>query len=231
MRIIRAARSFRIGGDVALEAMSLLKEVRDWLAPLNQKILGHPYITEAEEGTLHLNKVKAFVTNQYYIISHDIKSLALMLSRSGTRREADFFKNILNGDVEGLRLLVKLAESLGFSVQELENYTAIPEAVAYAHYLAALACFAFPGEQAMALIVNLPVWGSNCCKLSKALRERYGIDETGFLDIFTSPMEEAEKEALQVMEGYLPARREHMKRAAKLIQAYELMFWNGIYEK
>ena len=44
-------------------------------------------------------------------------------------------------------------------------------------------------------------------------------------------MEEAEKEALQVMEGYLPARRENMKRAAKLIQAYELMFWNGIYEK
>jgi len=211
--------------------MSLLNEVRDWLAPLNEKILGHLYITEAEKGTLHLDKVKAFVTNQYYIISQDIKSLALMLSRSMTRRDADFFKNILNGDMEGLRLLVKLAESLGLSVQELENYSAIPEAAAYAHYLAALACFALPGEQAMALTVNLPVWGSNCGKLSKALRERYGIDETGFLDIFTSPMEEAEKEALQVMEEYLPARREHMKRAAKLIQAYELMFWNGIYER
>lgn len=214
-----------------MKATSLLKEVRDWLAPLNQKILGHPYIAEAEKGTLHLDKVKAFVTNQYYIISHDIKSLALMLSRSGTRREADFFKNVLNGDVEGLRLLLKLAESLGFSVQELENYTPIPEAVAYSHYMAALACFTFPGEQAMALIVNLPVWGSNCGKLSKALRERYGIDETGFLDIFASPMEEAEKEALQLMEGYLPARREQMKRAAQLIQAYELMFWDGIYEK
>lgn len=214
-----------------MEAMSLLNEVRDWLAPLNEKILGHLYITEAEKGTLHLDKVKAFVTNQYYIISQDIKSLALMLSRSMTRRDADFFKNILNGDVEGLRLLAKLAESLGFSVPKLENYSPIPEAVAYTHYLAALACFASPGEQAMALIVNLPVWGSNCGKLSKALRARYGIDETGFLDIFASPMEEAEKEALQVMEGYLPARREHMKRAASLIQAYELMFWNGIYEK
>lgn len=214
-----------------MEAMSLLKDVRDWLAPLNQKILGHPYITEAEKGTLHLDKVKAFVTNQYYIVSYDIKSLALMLSRSATRKEADFFKNVLNGDVEGLGLLVKLSECLGFSVEELEKYTAIPEAVAYTHYLAALACFASPGEQAMALIVNLPVWGSNCGKLSKALRERYGTGETGFLDIFASPMEEAEKKAMQVMEGYLPARREHMKKAAKLIQAYELMFWNGIYEK
>ena len=213
-----------------MEAMSLLKEVRDSLAPLNEKILGHPYIAEAEKGVLHLDKVKAFVTNQYYIVSHDIKSLALMLSRSMVRRDADFFKNILNGDMEGLRLLVKLAESLGLSMQELEDYSAIPEAAAYAHYLAALACFALPGEQTMALIVNLPVWGLNCGKFSKALKERYGIDETGFLDIFTSPMEETEKEALQVMEEYLPARREHMKRVAKLIQAYELMFWNSIYE-
>ena len=214
-----------------MDAISLLKDVRDWLAPLNRRILGHPYIAEAEKGTLHVDKVKAFVTNQYYIVSYDIKSLALMLSRSVTGREAEFFKNALNGDMEGLRLLIKLAESLGFSVQELESYAPIPEAVAYTHYLAALACFASVGEQAMALIVNLPVWGSNCGKLSKALRERYRIDETGFLDIFASPMEEAEKEAVQVMEGYLPARREHMKRAAGLIQAYELMFWNGIYEK
>lgn len=216
---------------MTLEAMSLLKEVRDSLASVNEKILGHPYIAEAEKGMLHLDKIKAFVANQYYTVSHDIKSLALMLSRSRARRDADFFKNILNGDMGGLRLLVKLAESLGLSVQELEDYNAIPETAAYTHYLAALACFALPGEQAMALIVNLPVWGSNCGKLSKALRERYDIDETGFLDIFTSPTEEAEKEALQVMEEYLPARREHMKRAARLIQAYELMFWNGIYER
>lgn len=214
-----------------MEAMSLLKEVRDSLAPLNEKILDHPYIAEAEKGMLHLDKIKAFVANQYYTVSHDIKSLALMLSRSMAKRDADFFKNILNGDMEGLRLLAKLAESLGLSVQELEDYSAIPETATYAHYLAALACFALPGEQAMALIVNLPVWGSNCGKLSKALRERYDIDETGFLDIFTSPMEEAEKKALQVMEEYLPVRREHMKRAARLIQAYELMFWNGIYER
>ena len=214
-----------------MEAESLLKEMRDWLAPLNEKISRHLYIGEAEKGALPLDKVKAFVTNQYYIVSHDIKSLALMLSRSLTRGEADFFKNVLDGDVEGLKLLVKLAESLRFSVQELENYSPIPEAVAYTHYMATLASFASPGEQAMALIVNLPVWGSNCGKLSKALREKYNIEETGFLDIFTSPMDEAEKEALKVMEGYLPGRREPMKRAAKLIQAYELMFWNGIYEK
>ncbi|MFQ6085884.1 MAG: TenA family transcriptional regulator [Candidatus Bathyarchaeia archaeon] len=214
-----------------MDAESLLKEVRDWLAPLNEKILKHPYIGEAEQGKLALDSIRTFVANQYYIVSHDVKSLALMLSRSTTREEADFFANVLNGDVEGLKLLVKLAEALGFTMQELEDYSPIPKAVAYTHYLAALASLASPGEQAFALIVNLPVWGSNCGRLSKALREKYGIDETGFLDIFTSPMEEAERAALQVMDGYLPASGDRMRRAAKLIQAYELMFWDGVYEK
>lgn len=214
-----------------MEATALLKEVREQLAPLNEKILNHPYLAEAEKGSLHRDKVKAFVTNQYYIISYDIKSLALMVSRATTRKEADFFKTVLDGDVAGLGLLVKLGNSLGFSVERLENDNITPEAVAYSHYLVALASFGSPGEQAMALILNLPVWGANCRRLSQALRARYGVDETGFLDIFTSPMDEAEGEARQVMAGYLPARREPMKRAARLIQVYELMFWDGIYQR
>jgi hypothetical protein len=81
----------------------------------------------------------------------------------------------------------------------------------------------------MALIVNLPVWGANCVRLAAALRNRYHITETGFLDIFASPLEEAERSAAAVMENYLPQRKEPMKQAARLVQAYELMFWDGIH--
>jgi len=212
-----------------LEASSLLREVREYLAPLNERILRHRYITDAEEGMLKPDQIRAFVSNQYYIVSYDIKSLGLMLARSSTGKEADFFKNVLDGDMEGLSRLVKLAQALGLSAEEMAGYSAIPGAVAYTHYLVTLASFAQPGEQAMALIVNLPVWGANCVRLSRALRAKYRIDETGFLEIFTSPMEEAEKSASEVIEDYLPQRREHMKRAAALVQAYELMFWDGIY--
>jgi len=207
-----------------LKASSLLREVRDYLTPLNELILKHRYILEAEAGQLTREQVKAFALNQYYVISYDIRSLSLMLAHSTTAEEADFFKNVLDGDMEGLNQLVKLADSLGLSRKELESYSVKPEAAAYTHYLAALASFAQPGEQAMALIVNLPVWGANCVRLAAALRNRYHITETGFLDIFASPMEEAERSAVAVMENYLPQRKAPMKKAATLVQAYELMF-------
>jgi len=151
-----------------------------------------------------------------------------MISRSIRDEELEFFDSVYNGDVQALPLLRRMAQSLGLKIIELDTYVPIPEAVSYAHYLTFLAQFATPGEQTMALVVNLPVWGSNCNRLSKALKEKYGIDETSFLDLFAQPITEAEKAANSVINCYLDMKEE-MKRVAKLIQGYELMFWNGVY--
>jgi thiaminase len=212
-----------------MKAESLLKDIRSSLAPLNEKILNHPYIIDAEKGILPLAKIKAFASNQYYIISHDAKSLSLMLSRTTNPEELKLFEKLAKGDLEGFHCILKMAETLGFTIQELENLDPVPNAVAYTHYLCALAQFASPGEQAMALIANLSVWGLNCGRLSKALREKYQIKETSFLDLFAGSTKKLVAEALQIIEGYLPEKERSMRRVVKLIQAYELMFWDGLY--
>ncbi len=214
-----------------MDAEVLLKEMRSLLAPLNEKILNHPYIIDAEKGTLPLARIQAFVANQHYIVNNDVRNLALMLSRSTSIEELRFFERVMKADLEALGLVVKMARTLGFTVQELENYVQIPEAVVYAHYLSTLAQFSSPGEQVMALIINLPVWSSNCRRLSKVLREKYQIEETSFLDLFSSPTEELEIEALRITDHYLPEKEESMRRVARLIQAYELMFWDGLYRR
>jgi thiaminase len=211
-------------------AKALLKDIRSWLAPLNERIQNHPYIIDAEKRALPLEKIKAFSANQYYVVDGDVRSLALMLSRSTNSEELRFFEEMMKGDLEGLARLLRMAEALGLSSQELENYSPIPEALAYSHYLCTLAQFASPGVQALALIANLPVWGSNCGRLSKTLRDQYQIEETSFLDLFSASAEGIEAPALRIVDRYLPGQEESMRRAARLIQAYELMFWDGIYK-
>jgi thiaminase len=209
-------------------SVNFLEKTRSWLAPLNMKILNHRYVSEAEQGTLPLDKVKAFAANQYYIISHDAKSLALMVSRSTSFEEFTFFNTVFKSDEVALSLLLAMAEAMGLDAVTLEEDTPIPEAVVYTHYLTALAHFASPGEQAVALIVNLPVWGSNCKRLSKAFRTSYQIEETAFLDLFAQSTGELEQHALSIIDHYLNQETQ-LQRVARLIQAYELMFWNGIY--
>jgi len=211
-------------------AEALLKDIRSWLAPLNERIQNHPYILDAEKRALPLEKIKTFAANQYYVVNGDVRSLALMLSRSRDSEELGFFEEMMKGDLEGLIRLLRLAKALGFSSQELENYSPIPEALAYSHYLCTLAQFASPGVQALALIANLPVWGSNCGRLSKTLRDKYQIEETSFLDLFSASAEGIEAPALRIVDHYLPAEEKPMRTAARLIQAYELMFWDGMYK-
>lgn len=205
-----------------------LKRTRSWLAPLNVKILQHPYLADAEQGTLPLEKVQAFAANQHYIIRHDAKSLALMASRATTAEAFAFFTAVFQGDAQAIPLVVALADAVGLRLADLTEYPPIPEAVGYAHYLTTLAHGASPGEQAVALIVNLPVWGSNCQRLSTALRAAYHVEETTFLDLFAQPTEALEAQALTIIEDYLPQEAQ-LRRVARLIQAYELMFWDGIY--
>lgn len=214
---------------IAMKAKVLLDAVRQELEPLNQRILSHPYVVDAEEGRLPPDKVKLFVGQQYYIVSHDIKSIAIMVSRARYMEETEYFNFLLQGDIQALSNLLKMADSLGIPREVLERYELIPDVATYTHYLAFLASHATPGEQSFALIVNLPVWGSACGRLGRALKKRYGVGETTFLDAFESIPDWVEKRGLEIVDRYLPKYEWKMRRAAKLIQAYELMFWDGVY--
>ena len=214
------------GGGRLTSGREVLEELRGELEPLNRSVLGHRLLVEAEEGRLPLDRVRFFVANQLYIVPHDLRSLSVLLARSRLPDEEAFFKRLVDGDHAALAALRRLAAELG--VDPGESYSVSPEAVAYTHYLAWLALYATPGEAAVAMTVNLPVWGAAVARLGRALRERYGVRETGFFDLFAGDYRPLEEAAYPIIERYLdwPAYR----RAARLIQAYERMFWDAVYK-
>lgn len=208
----------------------VIRVIRDELGSVNQLILNHRFIIDAENGKLSLNAFKTFVIQEYYIVYHDARSLALMASRARYYDEFEFFLELSKGDESALKLLEKMGQALGLGALSLKNIKIIPEAVAYTHYLAWLALYENPGMQAIALIINLPVWGENCKKLSNALKNKYKINETGFLDLFAQPYDELESKGTKIIGRYLD-NIEGLKNVSKTIQKYELMFWDAIYRE
>ncbi|MFP3484920.1 MAG: TenA family transcriptional regulator, partial [Vulcanisaeta sp.] len=148
-----------------VSAKELLGRVRRELEPLNNQILNHPLIRDAEDGKLGMNTIRAFVINQWYIINHDLRSLAIGLSRSRTVEELEFFKTLLDGDYVALHELMKLMRELGIEVKDPVTLEVMPEAIQYTHYLSWLANYAATREFALAITVNMPVWGSNVTRL------------------------------------------------------------------
>lgn len=202
----------------------LLDETRSELEPLNESVRNHPLLADAESGRLPLDVVKLLVENQLYIVHHDIRNLAIMTAKTTSHDEASYFTKLQNGDLQAYDLLLKMAEELNIS-----NPRISPNAVAYTHYLAWLALYANPGEQAFAVIVNLPVWGAACGRLAKALKQNYAVKNVGFLEFFSETPAWVEEDGLKIVEKYVAASRQRMKTIAKTIQRYEAMFWDAVY--
>ncbi len=212
-----------------MNAAGFLNQVRQELAAVNKRVEEHPMLAEAEQGVLSIDAVRLFIENQYYIVHHDLRSLSLMVSRAQDEFEISYLNKLQQGDLTAFEELKKLGAEVGAALTSFPKLRIIPEAVSYTHYLAWLALYGNTGEQVFALIVNLPVWGHACARLGKALREKYGVKNTGFLDGFANLPNWVEQDGLKIIEKYIQSSGDRMRMIAKTIQSYEISFWDAVY--
>jgi hypothetical protein len=109
-----------------------------------------------------------------------------------------------------------------------------PGAQAYPAFVAWLALNGSRADVVLAFLANLAAWGENCGQVATALREAYGAgdDAVAFFKFFANPPEDFESRALAVLgeglaAGDLPVLA---RRATRLLQAYELSFWDALAE-
>jgi thiaminase len=214
-------------------ANQLVAKIRTDLEPLERKIVGHPYLSTIEEGRVPRDLFNLFAGQQHHIIISDLRSIALIISRHGMFPGRRFLMNVLQGEAAALDGLHTFAGALGLSVIDLEAFEPLPAAHAYCGFVAWLALYGSDAELAGAFLVNFAAWGTNCERISRALREKYGFAESDlvFFGLFSSPPS-FERDALSVIQDGLdrgiPARLIH--RAARMLQGYELMYWDAMAE-
>ena len=216
-----------------VDAKALLEGIRQDLQTVTEKLLHHPYVQALEEGKIGREKLRLFAGEQYSIIASDLKSVAYLLSRFGSAPSRDFFLGILQGERAARDTLLTFADALGLSEAQLCEHEPLAGAHAYTCYMAWLALYASEAEIAAAYLVNFPAWGQNCGRLSGILKERFGLGqkEVAFFDLFASPPTTFEADALSVIQQGLDRGIEPslIQRAARLLQAYELMYWDTLY--
>ncbi len=202
--------------------LEFIEKLRYEFAELNSKILRHPFIMDAVEGKLSLDKMKLLISQQYYIASNDAKALAIMYSRSNYPANT-FFLKLLESHQLALNHLEKTLKFFN-----IENIKPLARAVSYTHFLFHLAYFASIEEQIVAIVINFPVFIENINKIGKALKEKYNIVEASFFEEARWD-KEAEFLGLKILEKYDLEKNERIKELVRLIQEYELEFWDAIY--
>jgi len=211
-------------------AAALVEQIRAELAPIDQKLANHPFTSALAGGDVRTESLERFAGEQHWIISSDRRSFAYLSARYADSAAGELFLSLAQGEGTALGLLGGFARWLGLDPGRLSEYEPTPGAHAYTAYVSWLALNGSATDVAVAFVANLAAWGANCGRAAAALRSEYDADDTAvaFFDVFATPAPGFEEQALAVIEAGLsagdsPARA---RTAARLLQAYELMFWD-----
>jgi hypothetical protein len=202
-------------------AAELVAAVRAELAPVEGRLAEHRYLAELEAGRVPLESLRAFAGEQRAIVTSDRRSFEHLAQRFPQPPAGDLFREMADGEAEALQLLEPFAAAVALAA----GYEPLAGCQAYPAYVAWLALNAGPADVALAFLANLESWGHSCARMRDALRPRYGTDAVAFFDFFAAPPAGFEERVLALIATGEPASA---RRAARLLQAYELLYWDTL---
>jgi hypothetical protein len=183
-------------------------------------------------GTAPLAAIAALAAEEQRIVTSDWRSFLTLAARSPEPAARGFFTGLAQGESLALPMLTPLAAAAGFDEAAVRAYRPQPGCQAYSAYVAWLALNAEPVAAVLAMLVNFATWGEYCATIGQALRKHYGFtDEAcGFFDFFATPVPELEEQALAAVQTGLDTgvRLDDARGHGRLLQGYELMFWNTL---
>jgi thiaminase len=216
----------------SIAASELLNQTKDQLADVEAAIRAHPFLDLLAAGEVPRDRLQALAGEQRLIVSSDRRSFALLAARFPEPPAGDFFLSMAEGEGEALRRLSSFAAFADLGEERLAAHEPDPAAQSYPAFVAWLALNGSRSDVVLAFLANLAAWGENCGRVAETLRSSYDAtqEEVAFFDFFASPPPDFEQRALEVLAAGLDAGDSppHARRATRLLQAYELRFWDAM---
>jgi hypothetical protein len=216
------------------QARRLVTQIRADLAGVEDQIRNVPFLAEVEAGSASLEQIAAVAAEQYSIIRSDWSSFSQMTARFDDPQSRQFFGGIASGEAIALDLLLDFAATVGLDEHDLASYEPRPKGQTYPSRVAWIAANTDRAAAGAAFLVNFAVFGENMGRLRNALVTVYDFspDEVAFFSFFAEPIPGFEENAIEVIAAGL--RRgtcaTEARRQARLLQAYELDFWQAVGE-
>ena len=215
------------------KARRLVRQIRADLAAVEDEIRHVAFVGAVEAGRASIEKIAAVAAEEYSIVRSDLNSFTQMAARWDSER-SHFFGDLAAGEALSLPLLLDFARNVGLSEQDLAAYEPRPKGQTYPSRVAWIASNADRASAAASFLVNFAVFGENMARIRDALIAVYRFTpaQIEFFSFFAEPIPDFEDDAIEViaaglLEGACPR---DVRRSARLLQAYELDFWQATSE-
>lgn len=214
-----------------VKAQQLVDDIQTDLAVVEDEIRDVPFVAAVEAGTASPELITAVIAEEYSIVRSDWSSFAQLTARFDDAESRRFFGGLVTGEELAQDLLLDFAASVGLDEQDLADYEPRPRSQTYPSRVAWMAANADRASAAASLLVNFGVFGENMGRIHDALVDVYGLapEDAAFFGLFAGEIPGFEENAIEVIAAGLRrgACPRDVKRSARLLQAYELDFWQA----
>jgi hypothetical protein len=205
-------------------ARELLERSRRELAPVEQAIRTHRYLDAPPPE----KSLRAFAGEQFTILSGDRRSFAYLAGRFPEPPAGELFLALAQGEGQATRAAARTRAVAG-------DGPARPRGARAAAGLSGIHGVRFLARaERLAGRPRAFVPGQSCRLGNRASRRLVemlaGSCDTSFFEFFAEPAPGFEQQALATADQGLAAgdSPERARRAARLLQAYELLFWHAL---
>lgn len=201
-----------------------------------------PFARGVERGTFPLEGVRFFVEQTYHLVMNDMPNLSAYVAKARNEEEMDFFLFMTIAEKLMLDSHYLLVDAIGIPRRRLLASQPDIRTAYRTNYFTRLALFNPPGDIALAILLNFPVWASGARRVSAGLKAHYGLGQivpgtdtpdTDVLDRFSKATGGFREAAKRIVAADLVNRgaEVRMRQVARLAVEYEAMVWGSYYSE
>jgi len=221
----------------------LVSELEKQLSRHVDEVTKGPFVRAVQKGTFPLEGLRFFVEQTYHLVMNDMGNLSIYVSRARNEREVDYFLFMTVAEKLMLDSLYLLVDAVGIDRHDLRSRTSPDINISHrTNFFSRLALYNLPGEIALAILLNFPVWAGGARRVSAGMKKNYGLGrtvktrdgellDTDVLDRFSKATKGARDMAIRVISADLTDADSElrMKRIGRLAVEYEAMVWANYY--
>jgi thiaminase len=226
--------------DRLARAERLVESLRGDLHGFVAEVEDGPFARAVAEGSFPLEGLQFFVEQTYHLVMNDMGNLSLYVAKGRNEEEVDFFLFMTVAEKLMLDSLYLLIDAIGIDRADLYASEPHIRTAFRTNYFTRLALYHLPGEIALAILLNFPVWAGGARRVSAGMKEHYGLGkavegadkiDTDVLDRFSQATQGFIDLAIRIVAADLTDEQaeRRMRQIARLAVEYEAMVWSSYY--
>ena len=223
-------------------ARRLVEELGAELQGFVDEVETGPFASGATDGTLPIESLRFFVEQTYHLVMNDMGNLSIYVAHARNDAEREFFMIMTVAEKLMLDSLYLLIDAIGITRDELAASKPDIRTAYRTNYFTRLALVHLPGDIALSILLNFPVWAGGARKISAGLKEHYGLGkpvpgtdkiDVDVLDRFSQSTQQFLDMAMEIIAADLTddEAQRRMRQVGRLAVEYEAMVWRSYYSE